>query len=226
MLCVLLTAASAWAGTLVDDFSDGDLDGWTQSGAGNWRVENEELIFEDLNDASVLFVGEADWQDYTIGVKAKIVKHQASNCCGEAIVLAARGNTKFTCYQFLMGTWQQAGKRAVAFRTQGLNLNNFRSKAFTWDMDTWYHLRLTADGDTFQFYVDNELVLEYQDSTYDTGKAGIGGAFNSTTVHFDDVVITGDDVPDMDMSAEDMDFSVEPKAKYTTTWAAIKYQSK
>ena len=57
-------------------------------------------------------------------------------------------------------------------------------------------------------------------------KERLGGAFNSTTVHFDDVVITGDDVPDMNMSGEDMDFSVEPKAKYTTTWAAIKYQPK
>ena len=85
---------------------------------------------------------------------------------------------------------------------------------------------LTVDGDEFQFYIDDELVLEYQDSTFDTGKVGIGGSFNSTIIHFDDVVITGDDVPDMDMNlfVEDMDFSVEPKAKYTTTWAAIKHQ--
>jgi hypothetical protein len=118
-----------------------------------------------------------------------------------------------------MGTWQQAGKRVVAFRTQWGNINNFKSKAFSWDMDTWYHLKVTADGDTFQFYVDDELALEYEDSTRTTGEIGFGGAFNSTTIHFDDVVITGDDVPDMNLS-------VESKAKYTTTWAAIKHQSK
>ena len=91
MLCVLLTAASAWAGTLVDDFSDGNFAGWTQSGAGSWRVENEELIFDNRDPASILFMGEPDWQDYTISVNAKFVKHQASNCCGEVIHLLARG---------------------------------------------------------------------------------------------------------------------------------------
>ena len=61
-------------------------------------------------------------------------------------------------------------------------------------------------------------MLGYEDSTFAEGKVGLGAAFGSTTIHFDDVVITGDDVPDMDLS-------VEPKGKYTTTWAAIKYQS-
>ena len=131
------------------------------------------------------------------------------------------------CYYFCMGTWQQAGKQACAFYLPGARVvRNFRSKAFIWDIDTWYHLKLTVDGDEFQFYIDDELVLEYQDSTFDTGKVGFGGSFNSTIIHFDDVVITGDDVPDMDMNlfVEDMDFSVEPKTKNTTTWAAIKYQ--
>ena len=225
MLCMLLIAASAWAGTLVDDFSDGDFEGWTQSGAGNWRVENEELIFSALAAPSYLFMGETDWQDYTISVNARFVKHQASNCCGEVIVLAPRGRTMNLCYTFFMGTWQQTGQRVGAFYLLGdWNPRNFRFKEFSWDMDTWYRLKLTADGDEFQLYVDDELVLEYEDSTLAAGKVGFGGAFHSTTIHFDDVVITGDDVPDMNLSAEDMDFPVDPKAKSTTTWAAIKYQ--
>jgi 3-keto-disaccharide hydrolase len=227
MLCMLLTAASAWAGTLVDDFSDGDFEGWTQSGAGNWRVENEELIFENRSSPSYLFMGEPDWEDYTISVNAKFVKHWATNCCLEAMFLVARGKSILTCYNFLMGTWQLADKKVAAFCSRGnWDIHNLRSKEFSWDMDTWYHLKLTADGDEFQFYVDDELVLDYEDSTFDTGKVGFGGAFNSTTIHFDDVVITGDNVPGMDMNlfVEDMDFSVEPTAKYTTTWAAIKYQ--
>ena len=227
MLGLMLTVASAWAGTLVDDFSDGDFEGWTQSGVGNWRVENEELIFSALGSPSYLFMGETDWQNYTISVNAKFVHHQPSNCCGEVIVLAARGRLMNMCYTFLMGTWQQTGMQVAAFYEIGdWNIQNFKSKEFSWDMDTWYNLKLTADGDEFQFYIDEELVLEYQDSTFAKGKVGFGGAFNFTTIHFDDVVITGDDVPDMDMNlfVEGMDSSVEPNGKYTTTWAAIKHQ--
>ena len=235
ILFMLLTAASAWAGTLVDDFSDGDLDGWTQWGAGSWRVENEELIFESRNSPSILSMGEPDWQDYTISAKAKFVKHQARNCCGEVMGFAARGESNIDVYWFWLGTLQLAGKQVYACYAQwvGWPLKNIKSEAFAWDMNTWYHLKLTADGDEFQFYIDDELVLEYEDSTFAEGKIGLaaafGGlaaAFGSTTIHFDDVVITGDDVPDMNMSAKDVDFSVEPKGKYTTTWAAIKYQPK
>ncbi len=226
MLCVLLTAASAWAGTLVDDFRDGDLKGWMQSGGGIWSVENEELIFESRNSASILLMGEPDWQDYTISVNAKFVNHQVRNCCGEFMGFAAHGQSTANTYWFMLGTLQLAGKQVYACYTQWVSwpLKKIKSEAFAWDMETWYHLKLTADGDEFQFYVDDELVLEYEDSTFAEGKIGLAAAFGSTTVHFDDVIITGDDVPDMDMSAEDMDFSVGPKAKYTTTWAAIKYQ--
>lgn len=228
MLCLMLTAASAWAGTLVDDFSDGDFEGWTQSGAGSWRVENEELIFENRNTVSILSMGEPDWQDYTISVNAKFVKHQARNCCGEVMGFAARGESNINVYWFSLGTLQLSGKQVYACYAQwvGWPVKKVKSEAFAWDMNTWYNLKLTADGDEFQFYIDDELVLEYEDSTFAEGKIGLAAAFGTTTIHFDDVVITGDDVPDMDMNlfAEDMDFSVEPKGKYTTTWAAIKHQ--
>jgi pectate lyase len=221
ILFMMLTAASAWAGTLVDDFSDGDFEGWTQSGAGSWRVENEELIFRSLNSSSILLMGEPDWQDYTISVNAKFVNHQARNCCGEFMGFAARGESTANTYWFMLGTLQLSGQQVTGFYTQGVTwpLKNIKPKAFAWDMHTWYHLKLTVDGDEFQFYIDEELVLEYQDSTFAKGKVGLAAAFGSTTIHFDDVVITGDDVPDIDMN-----LSVEPKAKYTTTWAATKYQ--
>lgn len=218
VLCVLLIATSAWGGIITDDFSDGNFDGWTQSGQGNWHIEGGELIYDNLDYISILFMGEPDWKDYTISVRAKFVKHQATNCCGEVMALAARGKSELSAYWFMLGTWQQSGQQVAVCYTQGAVFpNNFRFNAFPWDMDTWYHLKLTADGNRFRFYVDDELVLEYQDSTYAAGKVGIAGAFTSTTIHFDDVVIKGDDVPDMNLS-------VDPSAKFTTTWASIKYQ--
>jgi hypothetical protein len=94
VLCVLLMATSAWGGTITDDFSDGNFDGWTQSGQGIWRVEGGELIYDNLDYPSILFMGEPDWEDYTISARAKFVKHQASNCCGETMCLVARGKSE------------------------------------------------------------------------------------------------------------------------------------
>ena len=131
--------------------------------------------------------------------------------------LATRGESVISTYVFMLGTWLQGGQKAMAFYKQGVVFpHNFWSRDFAWNINTWYHLKLTADGDRFRFYVDDELALEYQDSTYAAGKVGISGAYTETTIHFDDVVITGDDVPDINLSAE-------RKGKSTATWGAIKY---
>jgi len=216
VLLVFLLTTSAWAGTLKDDFSDGDFDGWMQSGRGHWRVENKELVFDNLDYPSVLFVGEPDWRDYTISVRAKLITHQPTNCCGEGIMLAARGKSVSNAYLFLLGTWQQTGKQVLGCYTQGnVAPNSMKTNPFQWEMSSWYDLRLTVHGDKCVFYVDNKRVLTYEDKTYELGRVGIGGAFNTTTIHFDDVIISGDDVPDMNLS-------VAPKTKLTTTWSKLK----
>jgi hypothetical protein len=92
---------------------------------------------------------------------------------------------------------------------------HFEFKPYEWELDTWYNLRVTAEGEHFKFYVDDELVLEYEDNVHPTGQVGVGVAYTKTTAHFDDFVVSGDDVPNLN-------YSVSSKGKLPTMWGKIK----
>ncbi|MBI1925058.1 hypothetical protein HYR99_12520 [Candidatus Poribacteria bacterium] len=121
-------------------------------------------------------------------------------------------------YPFVLGTGGAFGN------TKRLNVwlvNNpdvplhYESSPFEWELNTWYELKVTAEGDQFKIYVDDELVHDYVDATHPSGAIGISTLFAGTTAHFDDFSVTGDDVPDTARA-------VDTKAKLATTWATIK----
>ncbi len=65
-LCLLLFPALVWAGTLVDDFSDGNFDEWTPisfvEGEGQWKVEDGKLMVTRLSNWTCgLAIGGGDW---------------------------------------------------------------------------------------------------------------------------------------------------------------------
>jgi hypothetical protein len=64
--------------------------------------------------------------------------------------------------------------------------------------------------------MNDELVIDYTDSTYPVGKVGIASMFSGTTAHFDDFSVTGDDVPDGFVAP------VEANGKLATSWGKIK----
>ena len=72
---------------------------------------------------------------------------------------------------------------------------------------TW---KLESIGDAFKFYVDDELTLETQDSTYKEGKIGFL-VYAQSGVFFDNLHIT------------DL-WAVHPQHKLAITWAQIKSQ--
>jgi len=68
--------------------------------------------------------------------------------------------------------------------------------------------KLEAIGNTFKFYVDDQLTLEAQDSTYESGKIGFI-VYAQSGVYFDNLVIT------------DL-WAVDANGKLATTWAKVK----
>jgi hypothetical protein len=219
-ISILLIAASAWAGTLRDNFDDGDMKGWDLSGAGDaWEIKNGELVIPPAGAPPQFLIGEADWEDYTIRVSAKIVKHQTTDFL-EGPNIMARWESPLHLYIFAFGSSGVNDKTAYAFYVAGdIEAKHLEVKPFEWELDKWYDLRLVAEGDRFRFYVNDQLVIDYTDDVYPKGKVGITSAFIGTTVHFDDLSVTGDEVPDMNLSQ----VSVLPnKGKLVTKWAKLK----
>jgi hypothetical protein len=216
VLMAAMLPATLWAGTLKDNFSNGNMNGWDSTGAPNntWEVKNGELIVTPSGYPVGFSIGETTWKDYTIRVRAKIVKHQSTGSV-ESATIGARSSS-FPMYGYVFGFGSIGNKCIFCFRAEG-NIGVFIAvfKPFEWELDKWYDLKLTAEGDQFRFYVNDELVIEYTDTAYPAGKVGIGAAFSTTTAHFDDFSVTGNDIPDTLTS-------VSPKDKLATVWGKVK----
>jgi len=74
-------------------------------------------------------------------------------------------------------------------------------------------MRIVADGNGYEMFIDNKRICEILTDLPDKGAAALGA--RNCEVHFDNVVISCDDVPDMNQS-------VTPKSKLTMTWARLK----
>lgn len=81
------------------------------------------------------------------------------------------------------------------------------------EVGKWYHLKVRAQGDQFEFEVDGKQVITIHDKTLTSGAMGLEA--HAGVSQYDNVVITGDDVPDMNLS-------VTSKGKLTTAWGRIK----
>jgi hypothetical protein len=80
-----------------------------------------------------------------------------------------------------------------------------------------YHIKGTVTGDKYSLYINNDLVLQINENRFPSGKARVD--LSGAIVLFDNVVITGDEVPDAGPSG----LTVEPKGKLATTWGQVKY---
>jgi hypothetical protein len=217
-VALLMLTTSVWAGTLRDDFDDGNMDEWDVSGAGAiWEVKDGELVITPRSHPALFCIGKTNWENYTVRVKAKIVKNQANRGWIEGPQVLVRRQFQLRAYAFGFGN-RGGGKIAYAFYGRDdLTTWHFVSDPFEWELGKWYDLKVTAEGDQFWFYVDNRLMIHYTDDTYPKGKVGLAASYQKTTVHYDDFSVTGDDVPDLNLD-------VSPEVKLATTWGQVKGQ--
>ncbi len=79
LLMLSLSITSAWAGTLTDNFDDGDFEGWQLAKLFDktvqWSVENGELVCVLKNAcgrSSVLWIGDDTWKNYVFEAQFQV----------------------------------------------------------------------------------------------------------------------------------------------------------
>ena len=87
-------------------------------------------------------------------------------------------------------------------RTRAFRLFDFR-------LHKWYRLKITAKGNRFQCFIDNEKMLDFLDDTYTAGKIYLSSGWGNR-VHFDDFEV------------QYKTLAVQPRKQLTTTWGEIK----
>ena len=213
-LCLLVV--SAYAGTYVETFDDRDLGGWKAEGPAKWNVVDGVLTARStVSSGSGFLFGSDDWRNYTLECDARIVEpivnlHNASI----GLRMLYRNINDFNYIWCVpsppWGTafiWVWMNGREIAMSAQ---------KPFKQEINRWYHLKGVAHEDSFEFYIDGELMASMSDSRFPTGHPML--QVNGCLAHFDNVVITGDDVPDNSLETA----AVSAIGRLATTWGQLR----
>lgn len=223
-LMVFLLVALVEAGTLTDNFEDGNFDEWKLMKIGDqaakWSVEDGELVCVSKNAcgiASTLMLGDNTWEDYEVECQFKLEQNFPAACRSSAIGVGLHAGDVDKVGIVSLGVeispnsgavWCQAG-------VQG-NIKRFPQKEnLKIKEGEWYTMRVVANGNGYQMFIDDKLICDFKNDLPNKGNAMVWG--RNCEAHFDNVVITGDDIPDKDLG-----LPVEPLAKLATMWAFLK----
>jgi len=226
-LTLFLLTASVQAGTLTDNFEDGNFEGWQELFTRKpvvsvWKVQNGVLIGKrDSAWGADLVIGDAvTWRDYTIECDVRVIERIPNEFGGDFHYAGVMGRVQpenkverdsigiVLNLKVVPTIWE------FVFVNNGQFLHNVQ-KPFNAKLSTWYHLKSVMEGDTFKSYVDGTLVSSFNSKAIATGQVGI--TIGGCVVEFDNLRITGNDIPDKNLG-----LSVDSKAKLATTWATIK----
>jgi len=237
-LTLFLLVTSTWAGTLRDNFNDGNADGWRMFGgkpdknlgrideSAQWVVQNGELVSTSQNVCtftSIFGIGDNTWKDYEFEFQFRIEKVFPSGCGwvnpligfgayfdnpneliinGVYVVIMEKGGTFFgiACGQYLNGVW-----------TSTLNVDD----NISFKPGEWYTAKFVVKDNQYKAFVNNQLLCDTPHDLPEGGAAGLMG--RNAEIHFDNVVITGDSIPNQNLG-----LPVDPQAKLATTWGEIK----
>jgi hypothetical protein len=106
-------------------------------------------------------------------------------------------------------------------KRQVFNANGFLQKATNVVPDKWYELKIAVHGNHIEYYLDNQLLVEVDDDVFSSGTVCVWIA--NSHVHFDDVIISGDGIPNGGRwNASKHGEFVRFLSNITTTWGQLK----
>jgi len=185
-----------------------DLRRWT-FGDGQW-VSHDGILKPAERGVSWGTVGDADWQDYTVHLKAR-------KTAGEEGFLLLWHAADVDTYNWLnVGAWGNSGTAAQIAREGGRVVYG-KPSTFRPQTGIWYDFRIEVSGHTVRFYVDDKLIVEAADpAPPPRGKTLYAGAGYLTAS--DEVIIKvvnfGDKPIDATLNLCGV-WSVRPEAKLT-----------
>jgi hypothetical protein len=217
LFLALLPAVSAQAGTWIEDFEDGNLDGWTvRMPGGEWKIENGQLSASSRG-ASAIFMESSEWKDYTVEASVCLVEKLGGNDMEMELGLHA-DPAVVSGYGFVLqfSGGKYAADEVHIYRVTGpFQVSKLIAKRHELSENTWYRMKCSIAGNHLTFYIDDELVAEVDAAHFASGTVAI--SVMGIHMLIDDIVITGDDIPDRGSFRV-----VEPRGKLVTAWASIK----
>ena len=232
LLAMLMISAGAWSGTWVEDFNDGDAEGWETRG-GTWEVKDGQYYqstpaghhsFAYYNPPEA-----EDWKDYTlefkinpeggsnVGLAFRVQEFAPGGACippfnpPEGLMYMwtiaigeAKGYSKL--WKFRDGHYGVGAVALEATEGNGVPANK------------WTTLKVVVTGNTIKCYFNGQEEKSAVDDGTINGdvipSGGIAIRTHNSTAYFDDVKISGEIIA-----------GVEPALKLATCWGSLKLKN-
>ena len=224
---LFLLPFSAFAGTFVETFDDENLDEWQEivlldfdPVPDTWEIIDGELQgMLRSNLSRLLTTGDEKWRNYTVEVDVfPLEKHGPGNIGVAARIQGIAGIISLIGdHPFPFGP--DAGPTTTCFGGD-FHDNIFRlfgsGVSPLLELGTWSTLKLEANEDNFILWLNGEKVLTGKDGTFTFLEGRVGLVLANYTVRFDNLVISGDGVPNKGRLA------VTSREKLATMWGDLK----
>lgn len=138
-------------------------------GMGRWRVEGNELVQESIEPGVRVTFGDTNWSDYEISLEAQKIGGN------EGFLVLFRVKSERDYYWLNIGGWGNtatAVERSIANRRR--TISSFRPIRV--EQGRWYKIRIRCEGRRIQAWLDDELILDFNDdeNAHLNGKVGVG----------------------------------------------------
>ena len=207
ILMVAILTSIASAGVWQENFDNGLPDGWNDV-KGEWKIQKDAYAETSGAQYAKTMFGDEDWTDYTVAVDVTLVEDVNVNAAGLLIRADADGNNG-------MRFWIRTDEHKCQFSRWRENQweHIVTPLPVEPEVGETYRLKVVAEGQNYECFVDDELLFEGEDDMKFRDSGRIGFIAYEANVHYDNLVIDGDDVPA---------FAVAPNGKLATRWGRLK----
>jgi hypothetical protein len=228
-IALSVTTGLAFAGTLIEDFDDGDAEGWERSPQNGdndnviWEVVDEAMMFDPQGEDWTLAISQmnfvgipgvenvSEWTDYEFEVD---IKHEEmANYPGGIRVRVDLD----TGGHYALWLYPGNGNMKL-YKNPGWDINTGLSTlgeaAYKPDVDEFHTLKIACEGDTITVFYDGDEMISAEDNEHKEGTIALG--VQDRVVYYDNIKVTGAQIPNLKLSP------VEPAGKLSATWGEIK----
>lgn len=223
VVCSIALNQFTLAGTWKDSFEDDIISEWTTFNElpknEKWWVHEGEVIgetFEMPGLQSFWITGDTKWQNYTISCRAQPTKVK-NDSAGFGLLLHHRGE-ELSAYMFRIELAPDTARILKILPPPQPSVQLGRLDIVV-EIGRWYQLAATIHKDnTLEFQIDQQIFRAVDDNlSPKSGQAGL--SVGGVQVRFDDVEITGENIPD---GGTGKSRPVEPQTKLATIWGHLK----
>lgn len=157
--------------------------------SGKWEVVTPEKLNQPVLTQSVKYADfpkalfkDQDYYDFESSVKLYI---SSENTDTQSAGLVLRYRNLYSFYMLFLNT---KDKRITLTRASLGGLKVVKRVNHDFEPDRWYQLRVSCNLSHFKIFVDNDLILEAEDSVSTGGKIGLVTA-GTSRVYFSDLQV-------------------------------------